>query len=320
MSLNSRISRRLRREFIKTFKVKKYSMNATKIISLRESQDAILELIHLKSPFLVARFGTTESRVLLDNKKGRIEKDSINNLWKLSGVFPPTPETATRFARELQQVSKQIDVCAVRAAWYEQLFWKQDEEALEYLKIHPTLMDLEGLSPLNVSNPWVSALKGLNVLIIHPFANSIKSQYLRRQLLFNDPNWLPEFNLVVLESVQSLSGTPESVGFSDWFEALNNMKSSISKLNFDIALVGAGAYGIFLGAHIKSVGKQAIHIGGALQLFFGIKGSRWTDPQSPEFIPDSARSSWVWPSTGETPETYKEVENGAYWESGGTQK
>ena len=41
--------------------------------------------------------------------------------------------------------------------------------------------------------------------------------------------------------------------------------------NFDIALIGCGAYGFPLAAFVKGIGKKAVHIGGPLQLFFGIK-------------------------------------------------
>lgn len=49
------------------------------------------------------------------------------------------------------------------------------------------------------------------------------------------------------------------------------MKDEIDKQDYDIALIGCGAYGFPLAAHIKRSGKKAIHLGGALQLLFGIK-------------------------------------------------
>lgn len=44
------------------------------------------------------------------------------------------------------------------------------------------------------------------------------------------------------------------------------------KINFDTAIIGCGAYGMPLAAQIKNAGRQAIHLGGAVQLLFGIKG------------------------------------------------
>jgi len=58
---------------------------------------------------------------------------------------------------------------------------------------------------------------------------------------------------------------------------------------FDVALVAGGAYGMFLANYIKERGKQAIHVAGALQLLFGIKGTRWGER---EFM----NEYWVHPS------------------------
>lgn len=46
----------------------------------------------------------------------------------------------------------------------------------------------------------------------------------------------------------------------------------MDKIDYDICLIGCGAYGFPLAAHAKRKGKKAVHLGGALQLLFGIKG------------------------------------------------
>jgi hypothetical protein len=313
MKIINRVANRIESYVVAKFRINKKSIRGEKILNIADSQDFISGLIQSKSPFLVARFGTTESRILLDHFNGAINKDSIINLWKLSGVFPPTIEVTDRFAKLLINTSREIDVCGVRSAWFERIFWRQEKTILGKLQIKPKLINIEALSPIGVSSSWVSSLRGLNVLVIHPFADSIQSQYSRRKELFADSEWLPEFKIKTLKSVQSLSGNESEVGFKDWFQALEQMKTDISKVDFDLALVGAGAYGLFIGAHIKNLGKQAIHVGGALQLFFGIKGSRWTNHESPEYIPDSSRSTWIWPNGEEIPPSYMEVESGAYW-------
>ena len=66
--------------------------------------------------------------------------------------------------------------------------------------------------------------------------------------------------------------------------------------------------GMFLGAFCKDMGKKAIHIGGATQILFGIKGKRW----------DSCgyyNEHWVRPSADETPKGVERFEHGtfAYW-------
>ena len=76
---------------------------------------------------------------------------------------------------------------------------------------------------------------------------------------------MPEFDLQIMRSVQSIAGNTS--GFETWFDALAYMEEEIEKRDFDIALLGCGAYGFNLAAHIKRMGKKAVHLGGFLQLF-----------------------------------------------------
>ncbi|MBC3795424.1 hypothetical protein [Spirosoma utsteinense] len=112
-------------------------------------------------------------------------------------------------------------------------------------------------------------------MIIHPFEESIKAQYNKRKLLFNNVLLLPDFKITVLKAVQSVAGNGVKSGFDSWFGALDYMKSRINEIDFDIAIIGCGAYGMPLAAHVKDTGKQAIHMGGETQIMFGIKGKRW---------------------------------------------
>lgn len=55
---------------------------------------------------------------------------------------------------------------------------------------------------------------------------------------------------------------------------MKQIETEIDKVDFEVALIGCGAYGFPLAAYCKSIVKQGIHIGGSLQLYFGIKGKR----------------------------------------------
>ena len=56
--------------------------------------------------------------------------------------------------------------------------------------------------------------------------------------------------------------------------------------------------------------KQAIHMGGATQLLFGIKGGRWdTHP----VISKLYNEHWVRPAASETPNSIQRVQGGCYW-------
>ena len=84
------------------------------------------------------------------------------------------------------------------------------------------------------------------------------------------------------------------------------MKEQMQKIDFDIALIGAGAYGFPLGAYAKELGKKALHIGGMLQLYFGIRGKYYD-----QF--NYHNEYWTRPLEEEKPQGFKKVEAGRYW-------
>jgi hypothetical protein len=89
------------------------------------------------------------------------------------------------------------------------------------------------------------------------------------------------------------------------------MCSEITKADFDVAIIGAGAYGMPLANFVKmTMGKLAIHMGGATQILFGIKGKRWNDVPK---IKSMFNEHWINPSVAERPAGAEKVEGGSYW-------
>ena len=118
--------------------------------------------------------------------------------------------------------------------------------------------------------------------------------------------------------MQSLGGNTND--FKDWFEALSFMEEEIDKQDYDICLLGCGAYGLPLAAHVKRKGKKAVHIGGTLQLLFGIWGARWENPQygaqlfgTDRLYTTLLNEHWVRPGEEYRPSNYKDVDKGCYW-------
>lgn len=185
--------------------------------------------------------------------------------------------------------------------------WLLDENKFEKELSHVYKIWLEYLNPYWSKEPWSRALKGKKVLVVHPFVDSIQKQYQRKTLLHKHPDTLPNFELKTIKAVQSIGGKCNE-GFRDWFEALEYMKAEIDKTDYDICILGCGAYGFPLAAHVKRMGKKAIHMGGATQMLFGIRGKRWEEEYG-EFM----NEHWIRPSKEETPEVAIKIENGCYW-------
>ena len=98
--------------------------------------------------------------------------------------------------------------------------------------------------------------------------------------------------------------------YPDWFSALDAMCKQMASLAFDVAIVGAGAWSIPLVAHAKSLGAWAIHLGGATQVLFGVKGKAW---EGNEKITAFFNEAWTRPSVAERPEGVQKIEGGSYW-------
>ncbi|WP_159522022.1 hypothetical protein [Sunxiuqinia indica] len=275
------------------------------------------------SPAMIARFGSTEltcmvnylgvsrsQKEILKYIKGEVpqwwwDDKIIDQMQRWSGFFPPSENNLEQFCELMLQDIDQLDVLG---SWLpaESYFVK---DTLDIPKVRLIYLD-----PFWAKNPWTLSLKGKKVLVVHPFATTIEHQYKKRENLFIN-GMLPEFQLKTIKAVQGLAGT--ETGFDNWFNALDYMKEEIDKIDFDICLIGAGAYGFPLAAHVKRIGKKGFHLGGSLQLLFGIRGKRWETPGYAAAVGLDYRSLvnkyWVKPSEEERPSKANMVEGACYW-------
>ncbi|MEO6327861.1 MAG: hypothetical protein ABIO55_02965 [Ginsengibacter sp.] len=260
-------------------------------------------------PSFITRFGSSELTTLIyyrfERRKNRNRfqwnQHHKHILCDVSGFFPFTQNSLDNFCDLYFKLIPDIDMLGV---------WNIGEHKVaDLFSQRIQLMNLRAIEPYYVPNPWSSALAGKRVLVIHPFAESILLQYKKRELLFPGTQMLPEFDLQVIPAVQSVADNTQ--GFNNWFEALDSMFLELSNKQFDVAIIGAGAYGMPLADFIKmKMGKVAIHLGGATQILFGIKGKRWDDH---EFISKLFNEYWKYPMPSEIPTNYKKVEDGCYW-------
>ena len=299
------------------------------------ANDMIYELLATDKPCMIARLGATELNCIdnyrcVHSDKNGLEKwldyitDDTHTPWwnteqfhvmsLYSGIFPETMETAERFSQRYLDDIPEIDLLAS---------FNYQERFLPLSASLPRVQ-LEMLCPFFVERPWSRILHGKRVLVIHPFEQTIRQQYAKRQQLFDNQEVLPKFDLITLKAVQTVAGNKSE--FKDWFEALKYMEEQVERLDFDIALLGCGAYGLPLAAHIKRMGKKAVHIGGGLQLMFGILGKRWTQEYpaiSPwYYLPGKDididytplfNLDWTYPLDVDTPQNAQAVENACYW-------
>lgn len=277
----------------------------------KDSAKIISDEILANKPSLICRFGAVEMSTLdcfLKSKNETTIKFPEKIKYPMAynaGFFPANDYMLSRFSSELIDITRNIDVIGV---W----FLQGENYVLENYAPNAKLVRLRDICPLLSSGiSWTRLLRGKRVLVIHPFEESIKAQYKRRKMLFANEDYLPEFELITMKPVQSIHDCVNDLNYNNWFEALDDMKEQIKNINFDIALIGAGAYGIFLAEYCKALGKKAVHMGGALQLLFGIIGKRWEEDKA--FKEKYINEYWIRPSKNERPKGCEKVENGCYW-------
>lgn len=279
------------------------------VLSNNDANVFIGETIRTGAPACIGRFGASElfcSSMFEFDIKGKKAK-AVEQLADWSGFFPKDISLGERFNEILKASIREIDLLGIWNLRYDDYYIRK------YSSKQIRLTYLYSLEPWSCpEKAWTSALAGRKVLVIHPFEESIKMQYKKHGKIFPGTDILPEFELKTLKAVQTVAGEIDK-RFDSWFDALDWMFGEAMKIDFDIAIIGCGAYGLPLAAKLKKAGKQAVHLGGAAQILFGIKGKRWDEDKDKQYVRDFYNDSWIYPSSCERPENADIVENGCYW-------
>ena len=294
------------------------------VLTAEEANRKISEALVGDAPVLVGRLGSTETQALLalrratDFRLGKkflwalinlefpdLARANFSDLASLSGFFPSDDlGQIERFAELYTEAANHLDIIGS---------WLPGENVLISSR-DISVTKLDRIEPFFVKNPWSQSLENRKVLVVHPFAKTIQTQYLHnRKGLFDNPGVLPTFDLDVLAppvtyNRGSTDITNETSDF--WFRKLEELEEGVLRRDFDVAIIGAGAYGLPLGSFIKGLGRKAVVLGGATQLLFGIRGRRWEEKEDYREI---FTTNWVRPSPDETPENSLQIEGGAYY-------
>lgn len=279
-----------------------------------KAQELIYEHLTSGRPCMVGRIGATEIR----NMEGVLHQDC--SFWKKIKFFLTLHQTGQSkkmqqlwnnieehnddafFEKFTQIMLKDIEELDVFASWR----WEENEVMKSY---NGDVISLGDLEPFFSSAPWTRALAGKKVLVIHPFHKTVEFQYSHRKHLFENPDILPEFELITYQPFfWGVRDNPDKT--KDFMRNLESMKKEIEVMDFDVALIAAGTYGFPLAAHIKRMGRQAVVMGGVLQILFGIKGARWDAmSQYNRFY----NEYWLRPGEEYKPKCYSSFDGGCYW-------
>ena len=285
-------------------------------LNLAETQEYISRKLLGNEPFLVGRPGGTESEGLYFFLHNRL------------ATRRPRRKPYSAWFRQFSTIQagvthhNDIDLDVFSQSYLQSVL---DSDLLAYGQFAPgalgvmrTLSDMgrpitqfDSLEPWlameNNIRPWTLALEGKKVLVIHPFVESIAHQYSNRKRISGVKEFLPNFSLNLIAPPVTHAGEKSD---KTWKENLQELIDRVVNEDFDVALIGAGAYGLPIGQAIKDNGRQALHLGGITQLLFGVTGNRWVSHiQLGKYVDDT----WIRPSDKERPHGHTSVEGGAYW-------
>jgi hypothetical protein len=283
------------------------------IQSFEADHEHLAGLIRAGTPAAIGKIGGIECRVV-DYSERLVQCDWPRQLsWKraglqlftTAGVFPYGKESFYRFAKFFRGI---LPECDVLVAWFN----KGEERLLKKYAPQARLISFQilGYPPYLVKNPWPAALVGKKVLLMSPFTESARRQHARLDKVWpNHPEMRPEYELVTLRTPLHAHLLKEPV-FPDWFTGYDQLCAQMDAQDYDVALIGCGAWSLPLCVHARRRGKIGIHLGGVTQLFYGIRGKRWDDYPPLQSVYNDC---WVRPSAEEAPQNIDRVESAAYW-------
>ena len=152
-------------------------------------------------------------------------------------------------------------------------------------------------------------MRGKRILMISPFETSIQEKIPIREKIYGI-DLFPECEILTIKPPQTQAGEDSrefDLELADFTKKLDEIKDT-----YDVALVSAGGYGNPICSHIFASGKSAVYVGGVLQMYWGILGSRWLK-ERPDAVRLFLNEHWSRPKIEERPKGCENVEKGCYW-------
>jgi hypothetical protein len=276
------------------------------LIPHSEFHARVVQAVANGKPLSVGRLGGVEASILM------WAEGAANFRWPIWSLFSDTKSGATNAGirpRNIESYRVFADLCRGAMEGLDlQGVWSSGYEAVcigrgpkrEFFNVEITGPD--GGNP----NHWLCSLQGKRVLVVSPFDGTIQKQIPRLAEVWPKSAWMHETEFCSVPFPYLIDeGCSET-----WWEVYNRIGAIVSRGDYDVALFGCGGLGLPFAHLAKKVGRVGIHLGGHLQLIFGIYGKRHLEQQ---WHRQHINEAWVRPDADEVAKTANRVEGGCYW-------
>lgn len=270
----------------------------------------IIKSIDNQLPMCVARVGSVESEIILWSQnitipcypfgKWRTSFDDTISGVTNAGIRPRSRDSYQQYGQLAFDALDYIDHWAVWCTNYEAVLINQCNHK-------PSLCELEILAPtMQFSSHWIDALNTKRILIVSPFQDSIQHQIPKLIDIWPSRQWLINSKITFYKFPYLIDDNC----LLNWWDVYNEIATILTTDQYDVALFGCGGLGLPLAALAKKSGKIGIHLGGHLQLLFGIYGNRHLEQ---EWHKSCINGYWIRPLNHEVAQTANRLEKSCYW-------
>ena len=279
-------------------------------LNLYNSNEFIINLIKSNKPFFISRVGIGSETYSTYHYETTGTIGRHETLDNNAGIYYRNEADIKRYNVYYSNALKNSDGLAT---WNDNVLVEQKYfiEKFKLPKLNYQVIEPFYQIEKNII-PWTHYLNDKKILIISPFIDSFIEQMDKQFKLFKRTNiFLPNQKFVYYKSLNTSAGN-RIEGHSNWMNTYLQMIKEIKELDFDVALVSCGGYGLPICNYIKEhMKKSSIYVGGGLQLFFGVIGNRWlSDPNWQQRIFESP-SEFIRPK--EIQKDSNKVENSCYY-------
>lgn len=285
-------------------------INESAYFTNKQKEDSFLLMQqHMKGRFFIGRLSGNETRLtglVLNNKP--IENKLIQNMLYVAGIQFKTKEDMKTYIKLYNTSCKNTTLLGV---WDGSMY----NQAIDYYNFINKAYSIKQICAhavepyyyMNDSYIFPSLFINKKVLIITSHYETTNKQIKKQMIPFTKPIFHETTEYYIYKPPQQNGGSHDN---ESWIVHYEKMKEDIVKIktefNFNIALVSCGGFGMIISDYIFSLGSNVMYVGGALQLFFGIMGSRWENSIK-------TNEMWTRPCILDIPKNPELCENKCYW-------